>query len=83
MKSHWTLIDFQWTKDKWQYKNSMQSPATLTMQDVSSKQEILTQLEPWEAEHVLGIRLVADGNMKSELEYCIQQSQIWAIRSCK
>jgi len=42
------------------------------------RKEQLSHLEPWEAEHALGIRLAADGNMQMELEYHIQQAQEWA-----
>jgi len=45
----------------------------------SGHREKLSQLEPWGAEYALGIWLVADGNMCTELDYQIQQSQVWHI----
>jgi len=79
-KSRWTAIDFQWVKSRWVYKNIDQLQAQLFMQDVSGKTEQLSCLEPWEAKWALGIWLAADGNMKMELEYHIQQAQEWAHR---
>jgi len=77
-KSLWTAIDFPWDKNRWAYKSVAQLLACLFMWDVSGQREQLSCLEPWEAEHALGIRLAADGNMNTELEYCIKQAQEWA-----
>ncbi len=48
------------------------------MWDVSGQREQLSCLEPWEAEHALGIQLAADGNMDMEFKYWIKQEQEWA-----
>ena len=77
-KSRWTLVDFKWKNGKATYKAIQESPATLTIQDVSGQRTLLQRLEAWEAERSLGVRLAPSGTMQFEYKFCLQAAKIWA-----
>jgi hypothetical protein len=60
-KSHWYLVDFTWKDGVPSYKNTTESTGTLEVRDSAGIICPLRQLEPWQAERTLGIRLAPDG----------------------
>jgi len=79
-KSCWTCLDFQHCKGKWTYKMQCGLPSTLLMNDISGARLPLDWLEPHEAEHTLRIRLAPDGNTAAELQFCKEQTLVWAAQ---
>jgi len=62
IKSHWTLINFEWKGENWKYSSCAEQPATLQMNDHMGNHLQLQRMESHQAEQMLGVRLVADGN---------------------
>ena len=82
-KSHWYFVDFKWNQGKPSYKTIQETPAGITIRGINGQIQPLRQLQPWEAERTLGVRLAPDGNMKSQAIYMRQTAEKWsdAIRS--
>jgi hypothetical protein len=82
-KSHWYLVDFDWKLGEPIYKQIRQTGGKLRVRDLNGSLQTLQQLEPWEAERTLGVRLAPDGNMNSQFEWMLQTARGWAdkIRS--
>ena len=77
-KSHWYLIDFSWSNGKPSYKPTSSLPVQLVVKDSAGVLQPLRQLEPWEAERTLGVRLAPDGNMLAQASYMVQQAVEWS-----
>ena len=65
-KSHWYLIDFEWTQGRWRYASQKDKPADLYVRDAWGNQQKLQCLKPSEAKRTLGVRLAPDGNNREE-----------------
>jgi hypothetical protein len=66
-KSHWYMIDFIWTGEKWRYKTIEEIPAELSVVDTDGKSRVkLTRHEVTHAEETLGVKLSMDGNNADE-----------------
>jgi hypothetical protein len=77
-KSHWYLVDFGWKDGQPYYLSTAQTGGELKVRNPFGVIEHLKQLEPWEAERTLGVRLAPDGNMKNQYEWMLQTARIWA-----
>jgi hypothetical protein len=82
-KSHWYLVDFGWKDGQPVYRTIQETGGHLQVQDPSGTIQSLNQLELWEAERTLGVRLAPDGNMTIQYEWMLQTARKWAdtIRS--
>jgi hypothetical protein len=78
-KTYWYLINFNWTKGKWQYSTIDETPSHITMQNQQSPIQ-LKRLEVSEARRTLGVRLAPDGNNQAEFLYLRDECNQWADR---
>jgi hypothetical protein len=76
-KSHWYLVDFAWKDGKPSYRTVQQTHATISVRDPQGDIRPLKQLEPWEAERTLGVRLAPDGNMESQFDWMLRTARLW------
>jgi len=79
-KSHWMLINFKWEGENWKYSSCTKQPANLKMNDYMSNCLILQRMEINQVEQMLGVCLVANGNMQAEYDFQISQAQTWAAQ---
>ena len=82
-KSHWYFIDFKWSQGRPSYKTVRETPLDIRIRDLNGNDQQLRQLEPWEAERTLGVRLAPDGNMKTQASHMRSIAETWSdhIRS--
>jgi hypothetical protein len=82
-KSHWYLVDFDWKDGDPYYRNISETGGQLRVRDLNGKLQTLTQMEPWQAERTLGVRIAPDGNMETQFDWMLDTAQKWAekIRS--
>jgi hypothetical protein len=79
-KTHWYLIEFAWQDGIPTYKPVSEAGGRLQVRDHNGILQELRQLEPWEAERTLGIRLAPDGNMLAQFNHMAQVATEWAGR---
>jgi hypothetical protein len=60
-KSHWYLIDFEWTGKLWKYRHSDQMKGSISI-DTDGKNVTLDRHEPQTATETLGVWQAMDGN---------------------
>ena len=77
-KTHWYLIDFQWTDGKWAYSSDIETPGELQVRDAVGVPTPLERVPVTEARRTLGVRLAPDGNNRAEVEYLRQQAVNWS-----
>jgi hypothetical protein len=77
-KSHWYLIDFAWKDGQPTYRRVSETGGSLRVRDPCGEIQPLKQLEPWEAERTLGVRLSPEGNMATQYEWMLQTAHKWA-----
>jgi hypothetical protein len=77
-KSHWYLVDFDWSNGEPRYRSVRETNGKLQVRDPTGKVQTLAQLEPWHAERTLGVRLAPDGNMTAQFQWMLDTSKAWA-----
>ena len=77
-KSFWYLVDFKWKHGKWQYMTTAESPASLSVLDLSGERQTLRRLEHHEAERTLGVYVAPDGNMHTQFKILRDKALSWA-----
>jgi hypothetical protein len=77
-KSHWYLVDFIWKNGNPVYKKVDDIGARLQVRDPAGVVQTLKQLQPWEAERTLGVRLAPDGNMDTQFQWMLEKAKSWA-----
>jgi hypothetical protein len=77
-KSHWYLIDFDWDDGNPVYRRVSKTGGHLQVHDPTGTTKPLKQLEPWDAERTLGVRLAPDGNMDTQFEWMASTARSWA-----
>jgi hypothetical protein len=60
------------------YRTVQETGGSLQVRDPRGTIQSLQQLEPWEAERTLGVRLAPDGNMTIQYEWMLQTAHKWA-----
>jgi hypothetical protein len=76
-KSHWYLVDFDWKNGEPVYKPIYDTGGELRVRDLHGTTQSLKQMQPWEAERTLGVRLAPDGNMNAQFEWMLQTARTW------
>jgi hypothetical protein len=76
-KSHWYLVDFDWKDGEPYYKQVSATGGVLQVRDLNGAIQTLKQLEPWEAERTLGVRIAPDGNMDIQFQWMLQTARAW------
>jgi hypothetical protein len=80
-KSYWYLIHFTFTKNQWRYSSIDDTPASLSIRDVSGLRRVdLDRLEVYEARETLGVFIAMDGTQEKQTEALCEKSQRWADR---
>jgi hypothetical protein len=77
-KSHWYLVDFDWRDGEPIYKSVQETGGSLRVRDPQGEIRCLQQLEPWQAERTLGVRLAPDGNMDLQYKWMVETATAWA-----
>jgi hypothetical protein len=77
-KSHWYLVDFDWKNGEPFYRRIRDTGGNLRVRDLNGTIQTLQQMEPWEAERTLGVRLAPDGNMDVQYQWMLQTARAWA-----
>jgi hypothetical protein len=54
-KSHWYLVDFDWSNGEPRYRTVRETNGKLQVRDPMGNVQTLSQLEPWHAERTLGV----------------------------
>ena len=75
-KSWYWLIEYDWHKGTWQYKDNTRNEniSTSTL-DMNGKEVNLSQLKCNEAKEMLGVWLAPDGNNKKQKQVMIEKMQ--------
>jgi len=76
-KCFWYLVNFDFTNNKWTYKQCHQVSGSIPILDTDHCQVTIQCLEPSEACRTLGIQLAPDGNMTTELTYLLDIAKDW------
>jgi hypothetical protein len=82
LKSHWYLIDFKWVNGELVYKSIDDTGGYLQVRDPRGEIGALKQLQPWQAERTLGVRIAPDGNMESQFQWMLDTATTWADKLC-
>jgi hypothetical protein len=69
------LVDFDSINGDPYYRNISKTGGQLRVRDLSGDLQTLTQMEPWEAECTLGVRLAPDGNIDAQFEWMIDSAR--------
>jgi hypothetical protein len=77
-KSHWYLVDFDWKNGEPVYKQIQDTGGELRVRDLHGTLQALKNMQPWEAERTLGVRLAPDGNMDAQFAWMLQTARNWA-----
>jgi hypothetical protein len=77
-KSHWYLVDFAWKHGNPVYKTVEEIGASLQVRDPYGVVQPVKQLQPWQAERTLGVRLAPDGNMDTQFLWMLDKAKSWA-----
>jgi hypothetical protein len=72
------LIDFDWDDGNPVYRRVSKTGGHLQVHDPTGTTKPLKQLEPWDAERTLGVRLAPDGNMDTQFEWMASTARSWA-----
>jgi hypothetical protein len=78
LKSHWYLIDYHWVNGKPIYKSIEEAGRSLKVRDPRGEIGTLKQLQPWQAEQTLGVRIAPYGNMESQFQWMMDTARTWA-----
>jgi hypothetical protein len=77
-KSHWYLIDFVWTGNKWRYRTIDELPGDISVLDKDGERTILERHEPSTATDTLGLWQAMDGQNSREIKRLRQKSEEFA-----
>jgi hypothetical protein len=77
-KSHWYLVDFAWKNGDPVYKKVEETKARLQVHDPAGVVQPLKQLQPWEAERTLGVRIAPDDNMDNQFQWMLDKAKSWS-----
>lgn len=80
-KSHWYLLDFEWTGSQWVYRPASSMPGELHAPDPHAVATVIARHEPHEAEKYLGIQVAADGNMRAQTAQLLEKGHLFANRT--
>jgi hypothetical protein len=80
-KSYWYLIHFTFTNNQWRYSSIEDTPAHLSIRDVSGHNRVeLDRLEVNEARETLGVFIAMDGSQEEQMEALLAKVLRWADR---
>ena len=75
-KSHWYLIDFEWSNGAWEYTRTKASPVTVL--NPYGRRQMIDQYLPNHAEKTLGILQAPNGQQHTQFKKCLQDAKDWA-----
>ena len=80
-KSYWYLIHFTFHNNQWRYSSIEDTPAALTIRDVSGLNRVeLDRLEVYEARETLGVFIAMDATQDTQEEEMLGTTHCWADR---
>ena len=76
VKSWWYLVDFDWDKGRWKFKNAGEN-RQLFAHDAENRRSALRNLSPSQATKMLGVYMAPDGNNTKQVEYMRGKAAVW------
>jgi hypothetical protein len=77
-KSHWYLIDFKWTGNKWKYRGSDEMIGELSILITKGQRVTLDRHEPQVATETLRVWQAMDGNNTKQIEQLRKKTEAFA-----
>ena len=77
-KCWFTFVKFKWTDGFWEYDDEERTDEEITATDASRERRCVSRLKSSEGARILGVRIAADGNNRTEKEYLLQRTEQWA-----
>ena len=78
-KSFWYMLDYKWSKNKWEYLSAEDSPGEIFIREPNLETRVpLERLEPSQSRMTLGVEIAMDGNQEGEKEYLRQKTEAFA-----
>ena len=64
-KSFWYMLDYKWSKNKWEYLSTEDSPGEIFIREPNLETRVpLERLEPSQSRMTLGVEIAIDGNQE-------------------